>query len=296
MSEDLKGKNAVVTGAGRGIGAATAEALAAYGVRVVVNDPGVERNGAGGTTAAADEVVEKIRKAGGTAIANYDSVSEWDSAKNIIDTCVKEFGSIDILVQPAGFLRDRMLHNMSEEEWDLVVNVHLKGHFNCLRHAAPYMRDQGWGRIINFTSVGWLGSVGQCNYSAAKGGIVSLTRSAARELGSKGITVNAIAPGAATRMTMDPDVVAGMKKKYEAGKMSKEHYESYMSILGPEYVAPVVVALCTDKAANINGRVLGALGHDVQIFSEPYEAKIIFKGGNPWPAGELAERLSSMIG
>jgi NAD(P)-dependent dehydrogenase (short-subunit alcohol dehydrogenase family) len=294
MSQKLKGKAAVVTGAGRGIGRAVAEALAEEGVSVVVNDPGVERTGVGGSTSIADEVVAEIRKKGHKAIASYDSVADFNASKNIIDSCVKEFGKIDILVSPAGVLRDRMLHNMSEEEWDVVVDVHLKGTFNCMRHASSYMREHRWGRIITFASQGWLGNVGQANYSAAKGGIVSLTRTAALELGKRGITVNAILPGARTRMTMDPTVVAGIKQKFEAGLMPKEHYEAFMGMPGPEYVAPVVLYLCTDEAANVNGKVISAHGGSISLFSEPQEIKSINKEGI-WTLDELMEIMPREI-
>lgn len=294
MSKKLAGKAAVVTGAGRGIGRAVAEALADEGVAVVVNDPGVERDGTGGSKSVADEVVMEIRKKGQKAVANYDSVADFNSAKNIIETCVREFGKIDILVTPAGVLRDRMLHNMSEEDWDIVVNVHLKGTFNCIRHAAPYMREQRWGRIITFASQGWLGNVGQANYSAAKGGIVSLTRTAALELGRRGITVNAILPGAKTRMTMDPAVIAGIKQKFEAGLMSKEHYEAFMSMPGPEHVAPIVLYLCTDEAANVNGKVISAHGGFISLYSEPQEVRTIYKAGM-WTLDELIEIMPKTI-
>jgi hypothetical protein len=295
MGDRLKGKAAVVTGAGRGIGAAIAEALAAEGASVVVNDPGVERDGAGGTGAAADAVVQRITKAGGVAAPNYDSVAKWDAAKNIIDTCVNKFGKIDILVNCAAILRDRMLYNMSEEEWDAVIAVHLKGTFNTTRHAAPYMRQQRWGRIINFTSAGWLGNVGQANYSAAKGGIVSMTYTSALELGSRGITANAIAPGARTRLTMDPKVEEGIKKKFEAGLLSKEDYEKFVNMPGPEHVAPAVVFLCTDQAADINGQVLGAAGGSIFLYSKPQEIKTLFKSQGIWTLDELVDQVPGTI-
>jgi len=295
MGDRLKGKAAVVTGAGRGIGAAIAEALAAEGASVVVNDPGVERDGAGGAAAAADAVVQRIIKAGGVAVPNYDSVAKWDGAKNIVDTCVKKFGKIDILVNCAAILRDRMMVNMSEEEWDAVIAVHLKGTFNTIRHAAPYMREKRWGRIINFTSAGWLGNVGQVNYSAAKGGIVSMTYTSALELGSRGITANAIAPGARTRLTMDPKVEEGIKKKFEAGLLSKEDYEKFVHMPGPEHVAPAVVFLCTDQAADINGQVFGAVGGSIFLYSKPQEIKTLFKSQGIWNLDELVDQVPGTI-
>jgi len=295
MGDRLKGKAGVVTGAGRGIGAAVAEALAAEGASVVVNDPGVERDGAGGTAAAADAVVQRIVKAGGVAVPNTDSVAKWDGAKNMVDTCVNKFGKIDILVNCAGILRDRMIINMSEEEWDAVVAVHLKGTFNTTRHAAPYMREKRFGRIINFTSAGWLGNVGQVNYSASKGGIVSMTYTSALELGSRGITANAIAPGARTRMTMDPKVEAGIKKKFEAGLLSKADYEKFVNMPGPEHVAPIVVFLATDQAGDINGQVFGAAGSSIFLYSKPQEIKTLFKSEGIWTLDELIDLVPGTV-
>ena len=187
MGMRLQGKNAVVTGAGRGIGREIAIALAAEGAKVVIN--GVTRTPeAGHQLAPVDETVADIKKAGGTAVPNYENVSDFAAAERLIKFCVDTFGRIDILVNSQGVVRDRMVHNMSEEEWDSVLDVHLKGTFNTCRHAAGYMRKQNWGRIINMSSAAWMGSVGQCNYSASKGGITSLSRTIALELGRNGVT------------------------------------------------------------------------------------------------------------
>jgi NAD(P)-dependent dehydrogenase (short-subunit alcohol dehydrogenase family) len=289
MGERLKGKNAVVTGAGRGIGREIALGLAAEGVKVVVNDPGVARDGSGADKMPADEVVAEIKKKGGTAIANYNSVADFKAAAEIIKSCVDNFGRIDILVNCAGVLRERMIWNLSEEDWDTVISVHLKGTFNCTRHTAPLMREQRSGRIINVVSDAWRGTVGQSNYGAAKGGIVSFTRSIARELGRYGITCNCICPIAATRMTMDEGVKAGMKKRLEAGLITKEFYESFMSMPGPEYVPPMVVYLASDAAANINGQVFHIERGRAAIYSEPVEIKAIYKSeaGGMWTVDEL---------
>jgi NAD(P)-dependent dehydrogenase (short-subunit alcohol dehydrogenase family) len=195
MGARLEGKRAVVTGAGRGIGRAVAELLAAEGAAVVVNDLGAAIDGTGGEARVADEVVEAIRTHGGTAVANYDSVADFASAEAIIETAVRELGGIDILVNNAGILRDRMVFNMAEEEWDAVIAVHLTGAFNCTRHAARRMREQRGGRIVSMASTsGVYGNPGQANYGAAKDGITGLTRVVARELGRYGITVNAVCP------------------------------------------------------------------------------------------------------
>src|SRR5438132_2603246 len=205
----LDGKAAVVTGAGRGIGRAIAELLAAEGAAVVVNDLGGEVDGRGAQASVADEVVAAIRARGGRAVASHESVADFQAAERIIRTAVREFGAIDVLVNNAGILRDRMLFNMSEEEWDAVIAVHLKGTFNCSRPSAVHMRQQRRGRIISISSTsGVYGNSGQANYGAAKDGIAAFTRVGSRDLGRYGITVNAVCPGALTRMsqTVPPSV------------------------------------------------------------------------------------------
>jgi NAD(P)-dependent dehydrogenase (short-subunit alcohol dehydrogenase family) len=286
----LEGKNVVVTGAGRGIGRAIALALASEGAKVVVNDPGVSRAGAGSDVAPADEVVAEIKRGGGTAIANYDSVADFTAAERIVKSCVDRFGRIDILVNCAGILRDRMVFNISEEEWDMVLNIHLKGTFNMCRHASRLMREQRGGRIINTTSDAWRGSTGQSNYCAAKGGIVSFTRAIARDLGRYGVTCNCIAPLAATRMTMDEELKAMAKKSVEAGAITEDKYKEFLDMPGPEFVAPAVVYLATEEAANINGQVIGCGGGRVALYSEPVEIKGIYrdyKKEGPWTVDEL---------
>lgn len=240
MTKHLEGKNAVVTGAGRGIGRAVSLELAKQGAKVVVCDLGGSKSGEGADAGPAQKVVDEIKKAGGTAIANGENVTDFAVAERIIKTCVDNFGKIDILVNCAGILRDRMTFNMTEQEWDAVLAVHLKGMFNMCRHASRLMREQKWGRIVSTTSDAWRGAPGQGNYAAAKGGIVSLTYTLAGELGKYNCTVNAIAPIAATRMTMDDEVKARFTRAYESGMMNKEQYEEVMNMPGPEYVAPIV--------------------------------------------------------
>ncbi|HLA18436.1 MAG TPA: SDR family NAD(P)-dependent oxidoreductase, partial [Dehalococcoidia bacterium] len=202
MTARLEGRNAVVTGAGRGIGRAVALALAAEGASVVVNDPGVNVDGSGHDAGPADQVAAEVRAVGGTAVANYDSVADLAGGENMVRQCADAFGRVDILVNVAGILRDRMIFNMSEEEWDAVIAVHLKGHYNTIKPASVLMRQQRYGRIVNFSSISGLrGISGQSNYGAAKAGIAGLTRVVARDLGRYGVTCNAIAPGAQTRMT-----------------------------------------------------------------------------------------------
>jgi len=277
MGDKLKGKSAVVTGGGGGIGREVCLAFAAEGANVVVADPGVSRGGDGSDKAPADRVVAEIKERGGTAVANYSSVADLKAAEGIIDSCVENFGRIDILVNLAGVLRERMVWNLTEEDWDMVIASHLKGTFNCSRRAAALMREQRYGRIINITSEAWRGVIGQSNYSAAKGGIVSFTRSVARELGRYGITVNAVFPMAATRMSVNDEIKVGLKKQLEAGAISKAFYEIALNPPGPEYVPPLLVYLASDKAANINGQVLHISKGKVAIYSEPVETRIIYK-------------------
>src|SRR4051812_39922571 len=221
----LKGKAAVVTGAGRGIGRAVAMLLAEQGASVVVNDPGVGRGGEATNERPADDVVGEIKKAGGKAVANYDSVADYLKAGLMINQCIENFGKIDIVVNVAGNLRERMIWNMSEDDFDSVVTVHLKGHWNMCHHAVKYMRQAGHGRIVNFSSDAFKGSVGQCNYSASKAGIIGLTRSIARETSKYGITANAICPSADTRMTLTEAVKENRRRRFEAGILTKEQYE-----------------------------------------------------------------------
>lgn len=276
MGDYLKGKNAVVTGAGRGISREVALALASEGANVVINDPGVSVTGEGNEPVA-DEVVAIIKNRGGQAVANYESVASFEGAGKIIQTCVDNFGRIDILINVAGILRDAISWKMTPEQWDEVVKVHLYGTFYTCRHAIPLMKDQKKGRIINTTSGAWKGTVGHANYGAAKGGVVSLTRALARELGAYGVTCNAISPGAATRMTLSEDIKQGFKKRLEAGLISQERYEEILDMPGPEFVPPMYVYLASDYASDINGTVFSCSGGKIAINSEPVEALGIYK-------------------
>ncbi|MFC2058476.1 SDR family NAD(P)-dependent oxidoreductase [Chloroflexota bacterium] len=298
MGERLKGKNAVVTGSGRGIGREVVLALVAEGANVVVCDPGVARDGSDSSKAPADEVVEEIKKRGGKAIANYESVTDFAAAERLVKSCVDNFGRLDILVNCAGILRERMIFNMAEEEWDAVINVHLKGTFNCCRHACAIMKQQQSGRIINTTSDAWLGSPGQANYGAAKGGIVSLTRTIAREMARHGVTCNAIAPLASTRMTLDDSLKATLQKRYESGAITKEQMNRMLSMPGPQYIPPIALYLATDEAANINGKVIGCGGGRIALYSEPKEIKAIYKDyekDGPWTLDELIRLIPRSI-
>lgn len=276
----LKGKAALVTGAGRGIGREVALLLAAEGASVIVNDPGVGRGGENTDERPADDVVGQIRKSGGTASPNYDSVADYLKAGLMVKQCVDEFGKIDILVNVAGNLRERMIWNMSEDDFDTVVAVHLKGHWNTAHHAIKYMRQAGFGRIVNFSSDAFKGSVGQCNYSASKAGIIGLTRSIAKETYKCGITANAICPSADTRMTLTEAVKENRKRKFEAGLMTKEQYELTLVPRGPEYIAPMVAYLCLDRADHINGQVFHVERGRINTYYFGEDYKFLHKGGD----------------
>ena len=246
------GKVAIITGAGTGIGRAHALAFAKEGAKVVVNDLGGDRSGGGKASEAADRVVLEIKTAGGEAVANYESVATREGAESILWTALSKYGRVDILVNNAGVLRDRSFLNMSDADWDVVNNVHLKGTFYCSQQVARFLKVQGkGGRIINTTSLsGMLGNFGQANYSAAKAGIYGLTRTMAIELAKANVTVNAIAPVALTRMTED---LAGMKG------LSADQ-------IGPQFISPVVLFLASDLAADITGQVLGVHGPKLFVY------------------------------
>jgi len=290
MAKHLEGKNAVVTGAGRGIGRAVSLELAKQGAKVVVCDLGGSKSGEGADAGPAHQVVAEIKKAGGEAIASGENVTDFAAAERIIKTCVSSFGKIDILVNCAGILRDRMTFNMTEQEWDAVIAVHLKGMFNMCRHASKLMREQKSGRIVSTTSDAWRGAPGQGNYAAAKGGIVSLMYTLAGEIGKYNCTVNCIAPIAATRMTMDDEVKARFTRAYESGMMNKEQYEEVMNMPGPEFVAPIVAFLCSEEGKMFNGKVIGVQGGRVAVYSKPYEIAGLYrniKKEGPWTVDDL---------
>ncbi|MDT7944270.1 MAG: SDR family oxidoreductase [Dehalococcoidia bacterium] len=274
----LDGKVAVVTGAGRGIGRAIALMMAQEGAKVVVNDPGVGPDGIGHDRGPADQVVEEIRSGGGEAVASYESVADFEAAGRIIGKAVEAFGRIDILVNNAGILRDRMVFNMTEEEWDAVIAVHLKGTFNCTRHASVLMRQQRFGRIINVSSISGLrGNSGQANYGAAKAGIAGFTRVVARDLGRYGVTCNCVAPRALTRLTAGVPVLAEAMKE-----------------LKPEHIAPMVCYLASDAAWNINGQVFLVYGGTVALLHHPLPWRTIFKPGM-WTYEEISRLMPVLL-
>jgi NAD(P)-dependent dehydrogenase (short-subunit alcohol dehydrogenase family) len=292
LGDRLKDKVAIVTGAGRGIGRAEAMALAAEGAKVVVNN----RTSAGGGTASdvpvADEVVEEIKKAGGIAVPNYASIGTDEGAKDLVKTAVDNFGRVDILVNNAAILRDRMVHKMTDEEWDSVVQIGLYGPFYCTRAAAPMMRENRWGRIV-FTSsqAGAWGRVGQSNYAAAKEGLVGFCRVVSRELGPYGITANTIRPRAGTRVSLDPKVHEAWAKEghYDFIEQSK--------MLKAEHVGAFVTYLCTDEAADINGRIFVVGTDGMGLYREPEPPhKVIYSQDLTWSVDQLIKLVPMSLG
>lgn len=265
----LDGKAAIVTGGARGIGFAISEALAREGAKVVVMDPGGAKDGSVDKSSPAREAVEKIKAAGGTAIAAEESVSDHEACRRAVELCVKSFGTVDILFNNAGVLRPKMIWNMPEEDWDVVVDVHLKGQYNMIHHVSKIMRQKRWGRIVNMASEAWRGTVGQCNYGAAKGGVFSLTRAMARELGKYSVTVNTMCPSAATRLTLDDAVKEGFKKRLAAGLITEERYNQVVNMGGPEHVVPFACYLVSDHAAHINGQAFRVEEGRVAIYNDP---------------------------
>jgi NAD(P)-dependent dehydrogenase (short-subunit alcohol dehydrogenase family) len=269
---------AIITGAGGGIGREHALYFAKEGAKVVVNDLGGDRHGGGRGGEMADKTVADIKAAGGDAVANYDSVTTREGADGILWSALNKFGKVDILVNNAGILRDRTLLNMSEQDFELVIDVHLKGTFFCLQTVARQMKLQGkGGRIINTTSLsGLIGNFGQGNYGAAKGGIYSLTRVASLEFARAGVTVNAIAPVALTRMTEDLPMMKGIKA----------------DDLGPQYIAPVAAFLASDLATDITGQVVGVQGGKVFLY-RMVETEGVTKPGL-WSPQEMKERWAEI--
>lgn len=297
MGNLLEGKVIAMTGAGRGIGRECAPLAASEGARVVVNDPGVNPDGSGHDNGPAAQVVEEIKKAGGEAVANFADVSTMEGGESVIKTALDTWGRLDGLINLAAILRDRMIFNLTEEEWDDVIRVDLKGHFTTIKPASVLMRQQRYGRIVNFSSVSGLqGNSGQANYGAAKAGVAGLTRVAARDLGRYGVTVNCIAPGASTRLTATvPQAsrelraargIAGAGGAAPAPATNQAAQEA-AAMRGPDMVAPMTVYLLLDEAWNINGRIFQVAGGHVGLLQDMYPPfKNIYKHGK-WTLDEL---------
>lgn len=256
----LEGKVAIVTGAGRGIGRAIALHLAEHGAKVVVNDSGVNLDGSGGSPDPAASVANEINRRGGRAIACADSVGTFEAAERIVGLARQEFGAVDILVNNAGITRDRMIFNMTEPEWEAVLKVHLTGAFACMRAVLPSMRERRSGRVVNLISTaGLIGNVGQANYAAAKGGIVSLTRVCALDMAKYNVTANCVAPFAYTRMT----------ESIEGTTPAQVEYLTEAKRAVPEHVAPLVTYLASDLARDVTGQIFGVRGKEIFVFSQP---------------------------
>jgi NAD(P)-dependent dehydrogenase (short-subunit alcohol dehydrogenase family) len=281
----LKGKVAVVTGAARGVGREIALLMAAQGARVVVNDYGGSETGSGADRKPADEVVEEIRRAGGEAVPSYDSVASMAGGQAIVKAATEAFGRVDVVVNNAGILRDRMIFNMSEEEWDAVINTHLKGTFAVTRAAAPLMREQKSGRVINMTSTsGLIGNVGQANYAAAKLGIFGLTKATALDMARYNVTANCISPFAWTRM------IGTIPTETEAQKARVEKIKK----LSPAHIAPVAAFLASDAAKDITGQVFGVRGKEIMLFG--HERPIMrVHHAEGWTVERLAEMFPGTL-
>jgi len=286
----LDGKVAIVTGAGRGLGRSHALLLASEGAQVVVNDPGGEWDGAGADNRPAQQVVEEIEAAGGAAVANFDSCADWKAAEGLVQQAVDTYGDLNILVNNAGILRDKMSYNMDENDWDSVINVHLKGHFAPTHFAAGYWRtrskagDPVYGRIINTSSEsGLFGNAGQANYAAAKAGIVALTVVMARELGKIGITSNAIAPRARTRMT--EQTFAGF------GATEEGQFDAW----APENISPLIGWLASPYSADVTGQTFIVWGSEIQLVRQWSLGGKIDAGAKQWTVDELANAADTLF-
>jgi NAD(P)-dependent dehydrogenase (short-subunit alcohol dehydrogenase family) len=283
----IDGRVAIITGGGRGIGASISRLFAAQGAKVVINDLGGHTDGTGGDEGPARQVAEEIVAAGGAAVADGGDIGDVATGERLVDTAVKEFGKLDIVVNVAGILRDRMIFNLTENDWDEVIRVHLKGHYSTVRPASAYWREQrnpqGHYRVINFTSVSGLdGSPGQPNYAAAKMGIVGLTYSLAQGLARYGVTANAIAPGAATRLTA---TVPQDKRVVREERPSEEDLER-----SPDNIAPVALFMASEQSDWLTGRVVSSSGYEVGLYENPQIIRQISSTA-PWEYSKLAAQL-----
>ncbi len=289
MSLFCEGRVVIVTGAGRGIGRGHALEFARHGARVVVNDLGGSADGKGVSSSPAEEVVAEIAELGGEAVANHDDVSDWKGGQNLIQTALDRFGGLDVLVNNAGILRDRMLFNMTEEEWDAVIRVHLKGTFCPTRHAATYWREQSKGghsvsaRVINTTSVsGLFANPGQANYGAAKSGIASFTQIAAKELARYGVTANAISPGARTRMTEN--------LRPGGADVPEEGFDARAA----ENIAPIAVWLGSSDSGDVTGQIFEVMGGRIRI-NESWRHGPLAEQDERWDATRLGPVVRGLI-
>jgi 3-oxoacyl-[acyl-carrier protein] reductase len=280
----LEGRVAIVTGGGRGIGRAECLSLASEGAAVIVNDFGGGADGAGGAEGPANEVADEITTQGGKAIAHYGDVSRPDTGTELVRLALDHFGKLDILINNAGILRDRMLHNMTDAEWNIVIAIHLSGTFFCTRAAAKVFREQRSGVIVTTGSESGLGSMGQANYAAAKEGIAGFTRTVARDLGRYGCRANMIRPRAGTRLTLSDQLRDAIERARKSGEPAPDigRIEHWV----PEGVAPLVTWLCTDAAANVNGQDFVISAEQVSLMSQPRPSATVFSE-TPWSLDQL---------
>ena len=296
MGDLLKDKVGIVTGSGRGIGRGIAMLMAAEGAKMVVNDLGGAVDGSGNSSSPADDVVDEIKAAGGDAVANYDSVSSMEGGENIVKTAIDNFGKLDIVVTPAGILRDRMVFNMTEQEWDDVIAVHLKGTFTVTKFACILFRQQRSGNIITFSSTsGLYGNSGQANYGAAKDGIAGYTRAIARDMGRYGVRVNSISPGANSRMTATvPQSARDIRASSGISGAARQQPKLELR-REPEDIAPFVTWLASDKADGVNGQVFHVTGGEVSLMNNPEVARTITTQGR-WSVDEIGAMFPGTLG
>ncbi|MFQ6029090.1 MAG: SDR family NAD(P)-dependent oxidoreductase [Dehalococcoidia bacterium] len=294
MVDTLRDKVAIVTGSGRGVGRGVAKLMAAEGAKVVVVDPGVNVDGSGFDQSIAEQVVAEIQQEGGAAVACLESVATMAGGERIVQTAIDNYGKLDIVVTCAGILRDRMIFNMTEEEWDDVIAVHLKGTFTVVKNACILFRQQRSGRIITFSSQsGLVGNSGQANYGAAKSGIAGFTKVVARDMGRYGVTANSIAPRASTRMIgAIPESANEIRARGGVASLSEgDELES----LDPDDIAPFICYLASDYAANVNGQTFLVYGSEVSLMSQPRPQQSIYAPSDHWTMEELAPQARNYL-
>ena len=295
MGNRLEGKVAIVTGGGGGIGRGVCRLLAEEGASVVVNDVGGAVDGSGASTGPADELVSEIKENGGIAVSNYDTIATMEGAGKLVQAAIDNFGQVDILIHVAGILRDRMVFNMTEEEWDAVLSVHLYGAFNTVKQVVPHLIEQRSGRIIIFSSGSGLGNSGQTNYAAAKEGQVGFVRSLSRELAPFNITVNAVYPGGDTRMTGSiPDSALEIRAQRGISSRRTVPTKELWEPRHPDRNAPKAVYLCTDAAENITGEVIGTSGPPMTLYTPRHVSRVIHSD-SPWTLDQLEVMMPNAL-
>ena len=295
MGNRLEGKVAIVTGGGGGIGRGVCRLLAEEGASVVVNDVGGAVDGTGTSTGPADELVSEIKENGGVAVSNYDTIATMEGAGKLVQAAIDNFGRVDILMHVAGILRDRMVFNMTEEEWDAVLSVHLYGAFNTVKQVVPHLIEQRSGRIIIFSSGSGLGNSGQTNYAAAKEGQVGFVRSLSRELAPFNITVNAVYPGGDTRMTGSiPDSALEIRAQRGISSRRTVPTKELWEPRHPDRNAPKAVYLCTDPAENITGQVIRTSGPPMTLYTPRHVSRVIHSD-TAWTLDQLEVMMPNAI-